>query len=155
MKFLSCLHPLSGHLRAALQREGDLYGLIPVPVMAICDSKLSNLCKSINPNVESNPFLVIPLIMTATKSLSGILASSEEQLWIRRQNPYPPEILESSVSQTSGSPLSTLIEAIRIPWLLEKSVEPVTLDVSSTGYYMDVIAKKLGLTDATSLLVSR
>ncbi|KAE8008261.1 hypothetical protein FH972_004790 [Carpinus fangiana] len=154
-EFLSCLHPLSGHLRAALQREGDLYGLIPVPVMAICDSKLSNLCKSINPNVESNPFLVIPLIMRATTSLSGLLASSEEQLWIRRQNPYPPEIMESSVSQTSGPPLSTLIEAVRIPCSLEKSVEPVTLDVSSTGYYMDVIAKKLGLTDATSLLVSR
>jgi hypothetical protein len=38
---------------------------------------------------------------------------------------------------------------------LEKTVEPVTLDVSSTGYYMDVIAGNLGLTDASSVLVSR
>lgn len=154
IKFLSFLHPLSGHFRAALQREGDLCGLIPVPIMAICDSKLSNLCKSINPKVESNSFLVIPLIMRAAR-LSGLVASSDEQLWIRRQNPYPPEIMESSVGQTSGSPRSTLIEAIRIPCLLEKTVEPVTLDVSSTGYYMDVIAIKLGLTDAASVLVSR
>jgi hypothetical protein len=155
IKFLSSGDPLSGHFRAVLQREGDLCGLIPVPVMAIYDSKLSNLCKSINPKVESNPFLAVPLIMTAAARSSGVVASSEGQIWIRRQNPYPPEIMESSVSQISGSPQSTFIEVIRIPCSLEKTVEPVTLDVSSTGYYMDVIARKLGLTDASSVLVSR
>ncbi|KAG6696325.1 hypothetical protein I3842_09G142000 [Carya illinoinensis] len=154
-KFLPSLQPLSGHLRAALQREGDLNGLVPVSVMAICDSKLSNLCKFINPKVESNPFLVIPLIMRAAARLSGILATSEGQLWIRRQNPYPREIMESSISQPSGSPQSTLIEAVCIPCSSEKAVETVTLDVSSTGYYLDAISKKLGLTDAANVLVSR
>ncbi|XP_041023721.1 small RNA 2'-O-methyltransferase-like isoform X2 [Juglans microcarpa x Juglans regia] len=154
-EFLSILHPLSGHLRAALQREGDLNGLVPVSVMALYDSKLSNLCKSINPKVESNPFLVIPLIMRVATRLSGILATSEGQLWIRRQSPYPPEIMDSSISQPSGSPQSTLIEAVCIPCSSEKAVETVTLDVSSTGYYLDAISKKLGLTDAANVLVSR
>jgi hypothetical protein len=155
LKFLSTLHPLSGHLRAALEREGDLNGLVPVSVMVVCDSKLGNICKCINPKVESNPFLVIPLIMRAATRLSGLVATSEGQLSIWRQNSYPPEIIESSVNQQSGSPQSTSVEAIRIPCSLEKDVELVTLDISSTGYYLDVIAKNLDLADAAKLLISR
>lgn len=154
-EFLSTLHPLSGHLRAALEREGDLNGLVPVSVMVVCDSKLGNICKCINPKVESNPFLVIPLIMRAATRLSGLVATSEGQLSIWRQNSYPPEIIESSVNQQSGSPQSTSVEAIRIPCSLEKDVELVTLDISSTGYYLDVIAKNLDLADAAKLLISR
>jgi hypothetical protein len=31
----------------------------------------------------------------------------------------------------------------------------VTLDISSSGYYLDVIAQKLGVTDASKVLLSR
>ncbi|CAL5372814.1 unnamed protein product [Camellia sinensis] len=33
-EFLKSLHPLSGHFRAALQREGQLNGLVPISVLA-------------------------------------------------------------------------------------------------------------------------
>lgn len=152
-EFLSSLHPLSGHFRAALQRDGDLYGLIPVSVFAVCDTKLGNICKSINPGVESNPFLVIPLVLKA--AASGSFATSEGQLWMRRQNPYPPEIIQSSISSQLSSPESIWIEAVYIPYSLEKNVESLTLNVSSTGYYLDAIARKLSLADTSKILVSR
>lgn len=155
MKFLSSVHPLSGHFRAALQRGGNLYGLIPVPVFAVCDTKLGNICKSVNPGVESNPLLAIPLIMKAAASISGSVATSEGQLWMKRQNPYSPEIIESSISSQLNSPESIWIEAILIPYSLEKNVESLMLNVSSTGYYLDAIAQKLGFTDASKILVSR
>ncbi|GLT28794.1 hypothetical protein SLA2020_037010 [Shorea laevis] len=154
-EFLSDRHPLSGHLRAALQRGGDLHGSVPVSVIAACDGKLSNLCKIINPKVESNPGLVISYILNAASRLAEVVVSSEGQLSIQKQNPYPPEIIESSMTLELDAQESIWTEAIHIPCLLEKAVEPVILHVPSNGYYMDVIAEKLGLLDANKLLVSR
>ncbi|KAF3450281.1 hypothetical protein FNV43_RR06361 [Rhamnella rubrinervis] len=153
-EFLTSLHPLSGHLRASLKREGDCYGLIPLSIISVYDSKICNLCKVINPKVESNPLLVISYVLKAAARLSGLLATSEEKLWIRRQIQYPPEILDSAIEK-SDSLESFLIGAINIPFSLEESVEVVKLNISSTGYYLDFIAKQLGLVDASKILVSR
>lgn len=153
-KFLSGSSPLSGHFRAALQREGDLYGLIPASIIAACDVKINNLCKSMNPGVEANPFLVILLILSAASRVSGSLSTSKGKLWIKKLNPYPPEIIESSVRNESESQTYT-IKIVRIPCLLEQPVEPLTLSISSTGYYLDAVACRLGLTDASELLLSR
>ncbi|KAF8408765.1 hypothetical protein HHK36_004834 [Tetracentron sinense] len=153
VKFVSALHPLSGHFRAALRREGDLHGLLPVSILAVCDTKLNNLCKSINNKVESDPSCNISLIIKAAK-LSGSVATSEGKLWTWRQNPYSPEV-QALINQQSSSVEVIRFEAIQIPCSIEKPVEPVTLDVSSNGYYMDVIAQKLGVPDASGVLVSR
>ncbi|KAM5587448.1 small RNA 2'-O-methyltransferase-like [Rosa sericea] len=169
-EFLSSLHPLSGHLRAALQRDCHLAGLIPACAIAVFDATLSNLCKSIDPKVEANPFLIISYVMRAAAKLTGFIASSEGELWIRRQNPYPPEIIElSSIQQNpnnpeiivspsdqqSGSPEILMVEAINIPCSLEKTVERVFLNLTSSGYFLDVIAKQLGLLEAADLMISR
>lgn len=154
LQFLSSLHPLSGHLRAALQREGDLYGSIPASVIAVLDAKVSSLSKVIDSKVELNPYLVIPYVMKAAAQLSGIVITSAEQHWIRRQNPYPPEIVDSAIEE-SGSPRSFLIKAIYIPCSNEKTVDVVNLNVSSTGYYLDVVANQLGLVEASKVLITR
>ncbi|KAI4299718.1 hypothetical protein L6164_033149 [Bauhinia variegata] len=153
-KFLSCLHPLSGHIGAALQRKGDLCGSIPVSVIAVYDPKICNLCKFINPAVESYPFLVILYIMRASMKLSEYLATSERCLWIRKQSPYPQEIIESLM--TEGISLEDIqVAAIRIPSSVEKYVEAINLHISSKDYYLDMIANELGLEDASSVLISR
>uniref|UniRef100_A0A5B6YQG9 Small RNA 2'-O-methyltransferase n=2 Tax=Davidia involucrata TaxID=16924 RepID=A0A5B6YQG9_DAVIN len=154
-KFLSSLHPLSGHFRAAFQRRGHLTGLVPVSVIATYDVKLSTLCKYIDPEVESNSLLVMSLILRAAARLRGSVSTSEEQLSMKRQDPYSPEIIDSVVNQQSCFPECIWIEAIRIPYSVEKTVEPLTLTVSSNGYYMDVIAQELGVTDASKVLISR
>ncbi|KAA8519342.1 hypothetical protein F0562_013598 [Nyssa sinensis] len=155
--FISSLHtphPLSGHLRAALRREGHLNALIPVSVIAVYDTRLNTLCKYINPEVESNPLLVMSLILRAAR-LCVSVCTSEEQLSIKRQHPYPSEIIDSIVNQQSCLPESILIEAICIPYSVEKTIEPLALTVFSNGYYMDVIARELGVTDASKVLISR
>lgn len=154
LQFLSSLHPLSGHLRAALQREGDLYGSVPISIIAILDAKVCNLSKAIDPKVELNPYLAISHVRKAAAQLSGIVVTSEEQHWIRRQNSYPLEVIESAFGE-SGSPGSFSIEAVYIPCLSEKAVDVVNLNVSSPGYYLDVIAKQLGLVEASEVLITR
>lgn len=153
-EFLSSQNPLGGHFRAALRRDGDLYGSVPASVIAVCDSKLANLCKLINPKVESSHLLLLIYIMRAATRLSKFVVTSEGQLSIWRKDPYPPEIIESSIIQQSESPDSICIEAIYIPSSLENAVHPVILNVSSSGYYLDVIARKLDLTDGNKILVS-
>ncbi|GMN54677.1 hypothetical protein TIFTF001_023794 [Ficus carica] len=153
-EFLSSLHPLSGHLRAALQREGDLYGSVPISIIAILDAKVCNLSKAIDPKVELNPYLAISHVRKAAAQLSGIVVTSEDQHWIRRQNPYPLDVIESAIGE-SGSPGSFSIEAVYIPWSSEKAVDVVNLNVSSPGYYLDVIAKQLGLVEASEVLITR
>lgn len=138
-----------------MQREGDLSGQIPASVVAIFDATLCNMCKSLDPKVESNPFLVIPYVVRAAAGLSELISTSEEELWFRRRNPYAPETVESSSIQQLGSTEIFSIEAINVPSSLEKTVERVILNVSSSGYFLDVIAKQLGLSKASDVLISR
>lgn len=154
-KFLSALHPLSGHFKEALRRAGDLNGSVPASVIAICDGKLNSLCKIINPTVESHPFLVISYIMKAAAGLPELAVSPEVDLSISKKDPYPPDVIESSVSQISGFAESITTMAIYIPYSPEGAVEPVIFNIPSTGYYLDIIAQKLGLSDANKVLISR
>ncbi|KAK8629062.1 hypothetical protein V6N13_077919 [Hibiscus sabdariffa] len=154
-EFLSALHPLSSHFKAALRRIGDANGSVPASVIAICDGKPNNLCKIINPTVESHPFLVLSYIMRAAAGLQELVVSPEERLSIWRKDPYPPDVIESSMSQQSNVAECITIMAIYIPCSPEKAVEPVVLNISTTGYYLDVIAQKLGLSDGNMVLISR
>lgn len=153
-ELLSSLHPLSSHLKAVFRREGELNGLVPVPVLIACDAKLGNLCKSFNPRVESNPFLSIPLVMRAAVKLSELLVISEEELWIRRKKPYPSDLM-SSLNQQSHTTNGTCTEVVYIPFSLDKNVLSVSLDLCSRVYYLDIIAQELGVMDASKVLISR
>lgn len=152
IQFYSICHPLSGHFRAALQREGSLNGFIPISVMTIFDSKLSNLCKKIKPETESKPLEVMSIVMDAATRLPEPVLVSREFMSLKRTSPYPPEVLES-VDVCCDQ--ETHVKAIRIPYLVEKDVEPLTLDVSANKYYMDAIARELGAADASMVLLSR
>ncbi|KAK3430588.1 hypothetical protein EUGRSUZ_K01946 [Eucalyptus grandis] len=154
-KFLASQHPLSCHFKAALSREGDLYGSVPVSVIAVYDGKISSLCKLIDPKVESNPCLVISFVLQAAATLPTLITATEGQLWIRRQNPYPPEVIEPLLLEQSCTLGCVCVQALLIPSSLNEDIKPVTLNVSSSAYYLDVIAQKLGLLDASKILVSR
>ncbi|KAI3948875.1 hypothetical protein MKX01_022289, partial [Papaver californicum] len=139
-EFLPYAHPLTSHLRAALMRRGHLRGLVLASIFVVCDQKVNNLCKSINPKVETDHLLSIPLIMRAA-TLSSSVATDVGKLWIRKQNPIRQQ--------------KACVEAIRIPFSLEKPVQPLSLNISSKEYYVDVIAEKLGVADASHVLLSR
>ncbi|XLU19679.1 hypothetical protein S245_055745, partial [Arachis hypogaea] len=47
------------------------------------------------------------------------------------------------------------ILTVRIPSSEEKSVEGVTLHISSKEYYLNIIANELGLEDASNVFISR
>jgi hypothetical protein len=147
-------HPLSGHIRATLRRKGDQCGSIPISVISVCDAKIFSLCKCINPEVESNPFLVLPYIVRATTMLHEFLAISEQHIWIRKLSPYPQDIIESLMEE-GGSQECIRVEAIRIPSSMGKHVEAVTLCMSLREYYLDIIANELGLEDDANVLISR
>ncbi|KAI3466880.1 hypothetical protein Pfo_023543 [Paulownia fortunei] len=153
-EFLSSLHPLIGHFRAALRREGNLNGCIPVSVMAVYDAKISNICKYINPAAETNSLLVMSLVLRAAAKLPDLVLISDEQLSLQRRNPYPLKII-SSINHESNLLESIPIEVIRIPASLEKAVESLTLNITATGYYLDVFARELGMTEASNVLISR
>ncbi|KAL5977367.1 hypothetical protein ACLOJK_021713 [Asimina triloba] len=147
-KFLKKYQPLVGHFRAAVQREGDLRGFLPVSVIAACDTKISNLCKSINPTSESNPHLSLALILKAARH-SGSLHTCEGKFGIWKQNPCSSDMIQPDSRE------SIHIKAIRIPCLMEMPVEMVTLSVASKEYYLDVIAQKLGVEDCSQVIISR
>ncbi|CAH9077114.1 unnamed protein product [Cuscuta epithymum] len=154
-EFLSSVHPVSCHLRDALQRDGDFRGFLPVSTIAVFDSKVCSLCKCIKPEVESNLLLVMELIIRAAEKLSGSLILSEDHLSLKKLNSYPPEI-EQPLSISEASMVESIpVEVIRLPSSVKNAVEPLTLNVSFSGYYLDVIACELGLRDASKVLISR
>ncbi|CAL5427347.1 unnamed protein product [Camellia sinensis] len=119
------------------------------------DELVSRLSYLFSNEVESNPLLIMSLMLKAASRLSGSVSASEEQLSMKRENPYPPEIVQSVVDQQSSLLDSILIKVVQIPYSVEKTVEPLTLNVASNGYYLDIIAQELGLTDASKVLVSK
>lgn len=154
-EFLSSLHPLSGHLKAVFLREGELNGSVPVSALVACDTKLGNLCELIDSTAVGNPFLSVLTVMRAASRLSELIAVSEEELWIRRQEPYPCDLVESLIHQQTPMTSEACIEAVYIPFSLNEDVRSVSLNLGSKGYYLDVIAQKLGVVDASKVLISR
>ncbi|KAL6542684.1 hypothetical protein OROHE_010204 [Orobanche hederae] len=153
-EFLLSLHPLSGHVRAALRREGHSNGCVPISVIAVYDSKICNICKYINPAAEANLLLVMSLVLKAAAKRTDVILISDERRSLRRRNPYPSEII-ASINHESSLSGSILIEVIRIPASLGKPVDCLTLNIAATGYYLDVIACELGVADASNILISR
>ncbi|KAL3833726.1 hypothetical protein ACJIZ3_008462 [Penstemon smallii] len=159
-EFLSSPHPLSAHFRAALRREGEFSGCIPLSVIAVCDAKIGNICKFINPLAEVNLLEVMTQIQKAAEKVPDLIRTYEfEQLALQRRNPYPNEIKPSSVDHELDLEFQLVkripIEVVRIPVSLDKAVESLTLNISATGYYLDDIAPELGMTEASDILISR
>lgn len=138
-----------------MAREGHLNGFVPLAAIAAFDAKINSLCKHISPEMESNHLLVMSLIIEAAKRLADSLLFSEEKLSLKRLTPHPPEIIQSLLKNEPNFPESISIEAVRIPSSAEKTVESVILNASSGNYYLDVIAKELGVKDASKVLISR
>lgn len=153
-EFFSSTHPLVGHIKAALRRVGEHFGMLPMSAIATCDTKVNNLCKVINPMAESDPMLVLSLISRAAKMSSSICVTCGE-LWIWKPGSYPTEFFESVKNLTSVSAQNTYVEALLIPYLLDRDVETLTLKFSDSLYYMDEIAQKLHVRDPSRIVVSR
>ncbi|KAK9085858.1 hypothetical protein Sjap_026269 [Stephania japonica] len=152
-KFLSSSHPLTGHFKEAIGKKDPCQRSIPVSILAACDSKLNNLCKSINSKSESDIQLNVSLIMQAAGSSSVSISEGRLSLW--RQMPHSPEAIQGLLERYIGSAEGILIKALYIPSSMEKPVRSISLNISSSEYYMDIIAHKLGAMDASQLLVSR
>ncbi|CAL9226225.1 unnamed protein product [Arabidopsis halleri] len=154
-EFLSAEHPLGAHLRAALRRDGERCGSVPVSVIATFDAKINSRCKIINPSVESDPFLAISYVMKAAAKLSDYIVASPHVASLRRKNAYPSEIVEALATHVSDSLHSREVAAVYIPCIDEEVVELDTLYISSDRHYLDSIAERLGLKDGSQVMISR
>ncbi|KAK9093256.1 hypothetical protein Syun_028167 [Stephania yunnanensis] len=151
---LSSSHPLTGHFKEVIGKKDPCQRSIPVSILATCDSKLNNLCKSIDNKSECDIQLNVSLIMRAA-GLSGSVSISEGRLSLWRQMPHSLEAIQGLLERYTGSAEGILIKALYIPCSMEKPVQPISLNISSSVYYMDIIAHKLGAMDTSQLLVSR
>ncbi|KZV39536.1 small RNA 2'-O-methyltransferase-like [Dorcoceras hygrometricum] len=155
IEFLSSPHPLSGHFRAALRRESHFNGCVPVSVIALYDTRIGNICKHINSGAESSSLLVMSLVLEAAAKQTDMVLSVEEQLSLKRRNPYPPAIIQPSIDHESSLCNGSTIEVVRIPSSRDKDVQMLKLNIAVTGYYLDVIAQELGVCEASNVLISR
>ncbi|CAH8345971.1 unnamed protein product [Eruca vesicaria subsp. sativa] len=155
-EFLSADHPLGSHLRATLQRDGERHGSVPVSVIATFDSKINCLCKVIDPSMDADPTVAMSYVMKAAAKLWDCIVVSPPGDSLQRKNPYPPAIIEG-LGLAATHVENIRVEAVHIKCTKrdEEVLEPVTLDVSSDRYYLDAIAEKLGLKDASQVMISR
>ncbi|XP_009134117.2 small RNA 2'-O-methyltransferase [Brassica rapa] len=146
-------HPLGSHLRGTLLRDGERRGSLPLSVIAAFDAKINSRCKVINPSVDKDPILAMSYVLKAAAKLSDYIVASPHVAALRRKNPYPPAVVEALA--THGE--SIKVEAVYIQCATsgEEVVDPITLDISSGRYYLDIIAEKLGLKDSSQLIISR
>lgn len=103
----------------------------------------------------SNQFLLISHIMSAAARLPEFVTTFEGQLAIWRKNPDPYETIETLQVQQSDSVDNVFLQAVYIPCSKDNHVQPVNMNISSSGYYLDVIARNLGLADSNNIMISR
>ncbi|KAJ4806377.1 Small RNA methyltransferase [Rhynchospora pubera] len=153
-EFLLSTHPLVGHFRVALKREGSLFGLVPISAIAICDSKVNSICKFIDIHAESDPSLLLYLISKAAKASTSLL-TSDNGFFIQKQNPTLPEATEVLVSSQVCESKNVQTEAVFIPVGLNEEVKGLKIDICEDGYFLDVIANILKTRDPSHILSSR
>lgn len=153
MKLLSSSHPLNGHFREALQRNGEFHGFVPLSVIGTCDLKISNWCKSVHSRAESDPLIMLSLIMKAAR-LHPICIPDDE-LWIGNKKTYSEETIQTLTNQYPGPSESVQVEALLIPFMDKKPIEMLTLNISPNHYYLDEIGSKLNVRDSSRVLISR
>lgn len=143
----------------SLQKDGERCGSVSVSVITTFDAKIRSRCKVINPSVDSDPILVMSYVMKAAEKLSDYIVVSPHVAVLRRKNPYPSAIIPSNnYGSSSYSCSSTIkVEAVHMQSTVggEEVVNPVTLEISSGRYYLDIIAEKLGLKDGSQVMISR
>lgn len=152
-QFLTSESPLGGHFRAALRRDDDLYGAVPVSVFAVYDAKINSLWKVIDPKVEINHFSALSFIMRAAVRSPSLVQEGLHS--IRRKIPYPSELVDSVLMHQSSDRETAFANALYIPRDLRDPVKEATLSICPSRYYLDIIGESLGQTDASKLLISR
>lgn len=166
-QFLLSYCPFIAHFRAAVQREGDNYGLVPASVISTLDTKIVNLCKSINSRAEMDPALSLALVLNAAKSCSHLL-SPADSFWIGKRDSFSFETKEKLLNwspEFTGKTDNTmefrertescLFTAIFIPCCFEKKAKSLNLKVEPHQYFLDVIANHLSVADSSHVLISR
>lgn len=133
---------------------GACFGRIPISVIAASDVKVCNLCRVINPDVESDPLLLISLVRKAAK-MSDSLVTSDKEPWISRQGAYSAEVLQLLADCESCQTGCVDIGALLIPCSTEKHPESLSLNIGNNYYYLDAIAQVLGGADSSQILISR
>ncbi|XP_057830306.2 small RNA 2'-O-methyltransferase [Cryptomeria japonica] len=159
--------PLIAHFKAAVQRQGKMYGLVPAAVLSAFDNRIVNLCKSIDSKAETDPALSLAIVLKAVKSCNH-LDSHLDHLWLGKEEFFPLEIKEKLVNWTpesSGKTGGTIeyrerteslfLETVFIPCSSEMPVESLTLKIEPQEYFVDVIAQHLRVRDSSHILISR
>lgn len=93
--------------------------------------------------------------MKAAARLTELLITLEEDLSIRRKNPYLSDAILALPCPRSDVTNEPLTEAVYIPFSLAKDVRSLSINLYQEGYYLDVIAKELGVVIASKVLISR
>lgn len=166
-QFIQSHCPLIAHFKAAAQRQGKMYGLVPAAVLSTFDNKIVNLCKSIDSKAETDPALSLALVLKAAESCNHI-DSHLDHLWLGNKESFPLEIKEKLVNWTpesSGKTDGTIeyrerteslfLETVFIPCSSEKPVESLILKIEPQEYFVDVIAQHLRVRDSSHILISR
>ncbi|XP_078437263.1 small RNA 2'-O-methyltransferase-like [Wolffia australiana] len=152
-KFCLSGHPIVNHIQAAIRREGDNHGMIPVSVVATLDTKIANLSKLLNPKTESDPILVMSLVLAAARSVDSICISSSG-LWMGKKGSYSPEVLQSLALDSSNGE-DKFVRALFVPASTEMPVETITLELRHGRCYLIEVSRKLSVKDSSYVLFSR
>ncbi|KAJ3679356.1 hypothetical protein LUZ60_017367 [Juncus effusus] len=152
-EFLTSLHPFVGHLKSSLKRNSTAH-FSPVPISSIptCDTKINNLCKTLNPNCETDLLSTLSLVSKAVRA-SDSLSSSDTGFQVWNVNPFRNETVEPLLSCQADA--SESVRVLEIPAELEERVKDLRVDLRNDVYYLDEIAKVLGVDDPSHILISR
>ncbi|KAL2635375.1 hypothetical protein R1flu_006854 [Riccia fluitans] len=159
-------HPLRQHFKAAVKRDEFRYGQVPMSALVALDTKINSLCKLIDRKAETSPAYAMALLCKAASTCPSIKMDTET-LCLRREEPFPPEIEEELLKtwrfdeELPDSPDLEVTEtelrsiAVHIPCSVNARAFAADLVVKPGEYYMDVIARELGVKCGGKVLMSR
>ncbi|EFJ14340.1 hypothetical protein SELMODRAFT_423789 [Selaginella moellendorffii] len=148
--------PLMEHFRAAIVRRGKSHAPVPATVLASLDTKIISMCKALDNISDGNPARALELVYKAAKG-SSVLAC-DANMWISRVEPFPAHVKSGLLEQTTEASVASEkihFDAVYIPFALDRTVSAIRINIDPSDYYMDVLARQLGIDDGARVLISR
>lgn len=149
---MSC-QPLKEHFRAAMKRKDERSGMVSVAALAALDNRIYSLCKSLHASSDSDPVFAVAMVWEAARR-SPVL-TCEQDFLIKKIEPFSSQFQAEFLSSEVQGESFSKFQAVYIPSFEEAMVTNMEIELEPHGYYMDVLAKKLGLEDGAGIMISR
>ncbi|KAH7352198.1 hypothetical protein KP509_19G034000 [Ceratopteris richardii] len=152
-KVIMSFYPFREHFKVAMTRKDGRSGAVPAAALAVLDNRISSLCKSLHVSSENDPLFALAMICEAARRSSFVCC--ENGYLIKRKVVFTPQFEAEFLGSNRQEEAYSKFKAVYIPSSEDLIVRNIEIDLEPRSYYMDTLARNLGVREGSEIMMSR